>query len=70
MLIAESELDATSFDGSVLGVEFFGRGELHLIEEFVHGLVVGLSVEEIPIAVRPKAVTGSLFHGNRISAHR
>ena len=64
------ELDATPFERSVLRVEFFSGGELDFIEELVHCLVVGLSVEKIPVAVRPKAVTRSFFHRNRVSAHR
>ena len=64
------ELDATSFERSVLRVEFFSGGELYLVKQFVHCLVIRLSVEEVSVAVRPKAVARSFFHRNRVSAHR
>ena len=63
-------LDPTPVGGSVLGIEFFGGRELDLIKEFVHGLVVGLPIEQIPISEGAKTVARTLSHGNRVSAHR
>jgi hypothetical protein len=63
-------LDPTPLDGSVLGVEFLGGGELDLVEELVHSLVVGLPIKQIPIAERTEAIARVLFHGDGVPAHR
>jgi hypothetical protein len=69
-LVVGYRLDPTPLDGSVLGVEFLGGSELNLVEELVHSLVVGLPIEQVPVAERTKTVACVLFHGDGVTAHR
>ena len=66
----ESNLGSTLPHWTVLGVELLCSREIDLVEKLVHGLVVGLPIEQIPIAERTEAVARVLFHGDGVPAHR